>query len=297
MTGARRTGRRVGVVPAEELAGSAAAGDEFLTALTPGALATQLRLIESTKATERARGVHELAELLREDAAGRNTLAASIGAGVWESALSWTAGMLIKEAQSFVNKHGEEWPQLSPAAERLANRIQTQYAAHIRHIWVLAMPYLSSKLARFLTKHIVDSLATDPCLVAVFGLDYAKVLRAWAAHEPHVYSCKDSRARAIADLCIGGLLRRGNAPELQASADTALAQSIQPGDVELTAALLAIVSAATPARLAGMGEAVLDFCTEYCRLHTRESPCTSAVLDTANTVLLARADTQVAQDP
>ncbi|KAJ1736309.1 Serine/threonine-protein kinase tel1 [Coemansia biformis] len=292
MTGPRRS-RRIGVVPSEELAGDGAA-DAFHAAPAQSPIASQLRLIESTKATERARGVQELAELLREDVAGRNTLAASTHASVWESVLSWTAGMLIKEAQNFVNKHGEEWPHLSPAAERLGSRIQTQYAGHIRHIWIIAMPYLSTKLARFLTKHIADSLATDPCLTAVFGPDYAKVLRAWAAHEPHVYNCKDSRARAIADLCIRNLSRFGGAPDSQASNVSTPALSAQPGDIELTGTLLAVVTAATPARLAGMSEAVLNFCAEYCRFHTRESPCLATILDTANTVLLARADTQLA---
>ncbi|KAJ2784588.1 hypothetical protein H4R18_001053, partial [Coemansia javaensis] len=258
-----------------------------------------MRLIESTKATERARGVQELAEMLREDAAGgRSTLAASIHGSVWESVLSWTAGILIKEAQSFVNKHGDEWPRASQAGERLGARIQTQYSTPVRHIWVAAMPHLPARLARFVVKHITDSLGADPCLEPVFGHDYAKVLCAWAAHEPHVYNCKDSRARAIVDLCIRSLARfGGGAAESQASADSAHAHAVQPGDVELAATLLAVVAAATPARLAGIGDAVLGFCAEYCRHHVRENPCVATVLDTANTVYLARAEAEMARDP
>ncbi|KAJ2803904.1 hypothetical protein H4R20_002707, partial [Coemansia guatemalensis] len=292
MTGTRR---RVGVVPSTELAENET--NTYATALSGGAVAPQMRLIESTKATDRARGVQELADILREDARGKDTLAPSIRSSEWESVLSWTAGILIKESQSFANKHSEEWPHMSAAADRLRNRIQTQYSGYIRHIWVAAMPHLSTKLARFLIKHITDSLATDPCVAYVFGLDYAKVLRAWAVQEQHVYNCKDGRAKAIVDLCISTLSRFNGVPESQNSTDSLPSQTIQPGDAELATTLHALVAAGTPARLAGMSEAVMEFCTEYCRFYIRENACTSMILDTANIVLLALADAQLSKNP
>ncbi|KAJ2615185.1 Serine/threonine-protein kinase tel1, partial [Coemansia sp. RSA 1365] len=292
MTGTRR---RIGVVPSTELVENASSS--YSTTSCGGAVASQMRLIESTKATDRARGVQELADILREDAHGKDTLTRSIRSNEWESVLSWTAGILIKESQSFANKHNEEWPHMSATADRLRNRIQTQYSGYIRHIWVAAMPHLSTKLARFLIKHITDSLASDPCVGYVFGLDYAKVLRAWAVQEQHVYNCKDSRAKAIVDLCINTLSRFNGVPESQNSSDSLPSQLIQPGDTELATTLHALVAAATPARLAGMSEAVMEFCTEYCRFHTRENACMPVVLDTANIILLALADTQLSKNP
>ncbi|KAJ2357096.1 hypothetical protein GGF43_001668, partial [Coemansia sp. RSA 2618] len=286
-----RPRRRVDVVARKE----AGAGEN--RAAAGSAISAQLHLIESSKATERARGVQELATLLREDQRGRRTLGASIPAGAWEQVVSWTAGIIIKESQAYVNKFGEEWPQVSAAGDRLSSRIQMQYAGPIRHIWVAAMPYLAPKLARFLTKHMTETMERDPCLTHVFGLDYSKVLRAWAAHMPHVYGCKDGRAKAIVAWCIGSLGRTSGTAESQMSTGSSVEPTIQAGDAELAAALLAVVSAATPARLAGLSESVLEFCTEYCRQHTRENACTATVLETMNTVLLVTADTYLAQCP
>ncbi|KAJ1810867.1 hypothetical protein LPJ77_000557 [Coemansia sp. RSA 2523] len=286
-----RPRRRVGVVPCDE------ANDNGFTSVSSSAISAQLRLIESSKATERARGVQELASMLREDQRGKRTLGASIPANTWELVVSWTAGILIKESQTFINKFGTEWPLVSAAGDRLSSRIQTQYAVPVRHIWVAAMLYLSPKLARFLTKHITESIATDPCLVHVFGLDYAKVLRAWAAHVPHVRACKDGRALAVADWCMHSLARTNSAAESQMSTGSATEPTIMPGDVELASTLLAVVKAATLARLAGLSDAVLDFCAEYCRLHARENACMAMVLDTLITVLLATADVQLVRRP
>ncbi|KAJ2736477.1 hypothetical protein H4R23_002018, partial [Coemansia sp. Cherry 401B] len=284
-----RPRRRVDMVAADERADDSSGGFEA----TNSAISSQLKLIKSTKATERARGVRELADMLRDDQRGRRTLAASIPEAAWEEVVSWTAGIITKESQVFVNKAGPEWPQVSPQSERVGARIQTHYATPVRHIWVAAMPHVSVKLARFLIKHITDTLAAEPCLAHVFALDYAKVLRAWSAHAPHVYHCKDSRAKAIVDWCVGSLAR--SSVESQASGVSE--PSIMPGDAELAATLLAVVSAATPARLASLSDTVLDFCLDYCSQHARETACTAMVLDVATTVLLATADTQLTKRP
>ncbi|KAJ1840050.1 hypothetical protein LPJ70_004813, partial [Coemansia sp. RSA 2708] len=134
-----RPRRRVDMVAADERADDSSGGFEA----TNSAISSQLKLIKSTKATERARGVRELADMLRDDQRGRRTLAASIPEAAWEEVVSWTAGIITKESQVFVNKAGPEWPQVSPQSERVGARIQTHYATPVRHIWVAAMPHVS----------------------------------------------------------------------------------------------------------------------------------------------------------
>ncbi|KAJ2163200.1 hypothetical protein GGF46_000130 [Coemansia sp. RSA 552] len=291
--------RRVGVVPSTELSGGASDSDYVAVPEKTSAIDPPLRLIESSKATERVRGVKGLADLLREDMHGGNSLVTSISADTWERALSCTSGILVKEQQNFVNRFGEAWPDMPKAAETLAHRIQSQYLEPIRHTWAIAMPHLSPKLARYATKFITESLENDPCLASVAGLDYTKILRAWAAHEPHVYNCKGSRAKSIIDWCIACLSRFKGPPESQASADSVstASQSIVAGDPELAAILHAIVAAATPTRLSGLSERVLGFCAEYCLFHTRENACIAPILDTANIILLSFADTQIVHNP
>ncbi|KAJ1995860.1 hypothetical protein EDC05_000518 [Coemansia umbellata] len=291
MSGQRR---RIGVVPSEELADISLSTQEITQ--SSRAISVQLQLLESSKATERARGVQELADILREDAHGKGLLAASFSSGVWEHIITWTARILIKESQSFVNKYGEEWPAVSSAGEKLCHRIQTQYSGHVRHIWIAAMPYLSAKPSRFLAKHITNSLVEDPCLVYVFGLEYAKVLRAWAMHEPHVRDCSDNRADIIIALCIQSLSKFGNASESQDSTDSSTSQTISPGDVEYAQVLFAIVSSAAPARLYSIGQKILDFCIEYCRFHVRENGCLATILDTVNVIILFQPEKQLVGD-
>ncbi|KAJ1773772.1 hypothetical protein EV179_000091 [Coemansia sp. RSA 487] len=285
MSGQRR---RVEVVPSEDLADISLSTPQI--SQSSRAIAAQLQLIESSKATDRARGVQELAGILRDDAHGGGTMAASFTPSVWEHIVTWTVRIVIKESQSYINKYGEEWPDVSPAGERVCSRIQTQYSGHIRHIWIVAVPYLSDKPTRFLVKHITESLVNDPCLSHVFGLDYAKVLGAWSAHEPHVRNCKDSRADEIVDLCIRSLSRFGNTPESQTSVESSNDLSISPGDLEYAQVLSAVVSAAKPMRLNNIGQRVMEFCSEYCRFHIRENGCLAIILDTANTILLSQLD-------
>ncbi|KAJ2482237.1 hypothetical protein EV174_003260, partial [Coemansia sp. RSA 2320] len=291
----RQSRRRVAVASREEPE-AAAAG--WTAGQSSSAIDVQLKLIESPKATERAQGIQQLAEVLREDGLGAQVLAASLSSSTWEQVITWTARILIKESQNYVNRHGSEWPQLSAAAERLRSKIQTQYSGHIRHIWIAAMPHLPEKLARFLTKHIVESIDESPCLAGVLGTDFAKALRAWAAHEPHVLGCRDGRAEAIVDMCIQWLSSRisssgGGTAESQMSVDSVSDLGVAPGDVEYAMTLLAIMTAASPARLARLGDRVLGFCAEYCRYYHRENACFTAILDTVNVILLATADEQV----
>ncbi|KAJ2510455.1 hypothetical protein H4217_007865, partial [Coemansia sp. RSA 1939] len=265
--------RRVEVVPSEDLADIALSTPQI--SQSSRAIAPQLQLIESSKATERARGVEELAGILRDDAHNGGIMAASFTPSAWEHIITWTVRIIIKEAQSYVNKFGDEWPDISPGAERLCSRIHTQYSGHVRHIWIAAMPYLSAKPTRFLIKHITGSLAQDPCLSHVFCLDYAKVLGAWAAHEPHVRNCKDSRADDIIDLCIRSLSKFGSMPESQASVESSIGQSILPGDLEYAQVLSALVLAAKPVYLNTTSQRVMNFCAEYFRFHVRESGCSA----------------------
>ncbi|KAJ2890464.1 hypothetical protein GGI21_006163, partial [Coemansia aciculifera] len=290
MSGQRR---RVGVAASEDTdSPSIAAGWTGSRGGSP--IDAHLKLIESSKATERAQGIQQLAEVLREDGNGTHALAASLSSSTWEHVVTWTARILIKESQTYVNRHGSEWPDMSVAAERMGSKIQTQYSSRIRHIWIAAMPYLPEKLARFLTKHMVESIQESPCLIGVFGTDYAKALRVWAAHEPHVLNCRDGRAEAIVDMCIKWLSsRNSSAAESQMSVDSVSDQGLLPGDVEWAAVLQAIVASASPARLAKLDAKVLDFCAEYGKCYTRENACHAYILDTVNTVLLATADEQV----
>ncbi|KAJ1725490.1 hypothetical protein LPJ53_000305 [Coemansia erecta] len=298
--------RRVGVVASTDISDDTS----FTTTHKHSkAIAVQLRLIESTKALERARGVQQLAELLDEDRRQKHsTLASSLDQDTWENIVAWTTRILIKESQTYVNKYNEDGSsQASTANERLGVKIQTQYSSHVRHIWVAAMPHLSEKLARFLTKHIVESLAADPCLSDVLGLDYAKVLRAWASHEPHVLACKGSRAEDILDYCIKSLSRFGSggggggtAANTQASTDTlgatAAGQGAIAGDVEFSQVILAIVSSASPLRMSRISERVLAFCADYCTYHIRENPCIGVIIETATVVILATADSLTSDD-
>ncbi|KAJ2812341.1 hypothetical protein H4S07_001463, partial [Coemansia furcata] len=290
MSGPRR---RVGVAPREETV--VVGGTAGWTGSRSGSpIDAHLKLIESSKATERAQGIQQLAEVLREDGNGTHALAASLSSSTWEQVITWTARILIKESQTYVNRHGSEWPEMSAGAERMSSKIHTQYSGHIRHIWIAAMPYLPEKLARFLTKHMVESVQESPCLIGVLGADYAKALRAWAAHEPHVLNCRDSRAEAIVDMCIQWLLSRtSTAAESQMSVDSVTDHGVAPGDAEFAAVLLAIVTTASPARLTKLESKVLDFCVEYSRFYTRENSCHPSILDTANVILLATADEQV----
>ncbi|KAJ1902440.1 hypothetical protein LPJ66_000051 [Kickxella alabastrina] len=291
--------RRVGVVPSEELTGSGTFRSQRRNFDSP--IDAQLRLIDSGKALERARGIQLLADLLDEDwRAKGSAMASTLAQSTWEQVITCTAGILIKEAQVFINRHAEEWPsQMSAAGDRLSSRIQTQYSVHVRHIWVAAMPFLSVKLARSLTKHITESLLADPCLAHVVGLDYAKVLRAWAAHDHHVLACKGARAEAVVSLCIRSLSRFGNGAmaDTQASTESAVAaQGVMPGDAEYAAVMLAVVAAATPARMEKLADSVLGFCAEYCRHHTRENPCFAAIIDSAISVVLATVDALASDD-
>ncbi|KAJ1799720.1 hypothetical protein LPJ59_001632 [Coemansia sp. RSA 2399] len=286
MSGQRR---RVEVVPSEDLAGISLSTPQMTQ--SSRVIATQLQLIESSKATERARGVQELASILRDDAHGGGTMAASFTPSAWEHIVTWTVRIIIKESQSYVNKYGEEWPDVSSAGERLCNRIQTQYSGHVRHIWIAAIPYLSDKPTRFLVKHMTESLVNDPCLNHVFGLDYSKVLGAWSAHQPHVRNCKDGRTEEIVDLCIRSLSKFGNAPESQASAESSASHSVFPGDLEFAQVLFAVVSAAKPALFNKISRKVMEFCSEYCRFHVRENGCLTMILNTANAILLSQPDT------
>ncbi|KAJ2724709.1 hypothetical protein GGI07_001762 [Coemansia sp. Benny D115] len=298
MTGTRR---RVGVVPSEELSNNIPLSpSESGGGRGSSPIGEQLKLIESTKATERARGVQQLAEILDEDTLRKGSaLASSLSESTWQQVITWTARVLIKEAQTFINRHSEEWPsQMSATADRLSSRIQTQYSVHVRHIWIAAMPHLSPKLARFLTKHITESLVEEPCLVQVYGLDYYKVLCVWAAHEPHVLDCKDTRAEAIVNLCIRNLSHFGSAgnaiPDTQASAESsATVQGTSPGDSECATVLQAVMAVASPARTFHLSGHVLEFCAEYCRFYTRENSCFSAIIETATGIMLKAADTLV----
>ncbi|KAJ2263202.1 Serine/threonine-protein kinase tel1 [Coemansia sp. RSA 376] len=294
MSGPRR---RVGVAPREETV--VVGGTAGWTGSRSGsAIDAHLKLIESSKATERAQGIQQLAEVLREDGNGTHALAASLNSSTWEQVITWTARILIKESQTYINRHGSEWPQMSASAERVSSKIHTQYSGHIRHIWIAAMPYLPEKLARFLTKHMVESVQESPCLIGVLGADYAKALRAWAAHEPHVLNCRDGRAEAIVDMCIQWLLSRTNtAAESQMSVDSVTDHGVAPGDAEFAAVLLAIVTTASPARLTRLETKVLDFCVEYSRFYTRENSCHVSILDTVNVILLATADEQIVGNP
>ncbi|KAJ2863464.1 hypothetical protein GGH94_003589 [Coemansia aciculifera] len=290
MSGPRR---RVGVAPREETV--VVGGTTGWTGSRSGSpIDAHLKLIESSKATERAQGIQQLAEVLREDRNGTHALAASLSSSTWEQVITWTARILIKESQTYINRHGSEWPQMSASAERVSSKIHTQYSGHIRHIWIAAMPYLPEKLARFLTKHMVESVQESPCLIGVLGADYAKALRAWAAHEPHVLNCRDGRAEAIVDMCIQWLLSRtSTAAESQMSVDSVTDHGVVPGDAEFAAVLLSIVTTASPARLTRLETKVLDFCVEYSRFYTRENSCHVSILDTVNIILLATADEQV----
>ncbi|KAJ2489014.1 Serine/threonine-protein kinase tel1 [Coemansia sp. RSA 2050] len=289
MSGPRR---RVGVAPHEEtVVVDDTAGWTGSHSGSP--IDSQLRLIESSKATERTQGIQQLAEVLREDGNGTHALAESLSSSTWEQVITWTARILIKESQTYVNRHGGEWPQMSTGAGRMSSKIHTQYSGYIRHIWIAAMPHLPEKLARFLTKHMVEAIQENPCLIGVLGADYAKVLRAWAAHEPHVLNCREGRAGAIVDMCIQWLLSRtSTATESQMSVDSVTDQGVVPGDVEFAAVLLAIVTTASPARLVSLETKVLDFCVEYGRFYTRENSCHAPILDAANAILLATADEQ-----
>ncbi|KAJ2557560.1 hypothetical protein EV175_001272 [Coemansia sp. RSA 1933] len=286
MTGQRR---RVEVVPSEDLAGISLSTPQL--SQSARAIAAQLQLIESSKATDRARGVQELASILRDDANGGGVMAASFTPSAWEHIVTWTVRIVIKESQSYVNKYREEWPDVSPAGERMCSRVQTQYSSHIRHIWIAAIPYLSDKPTRFLVKHITESLVNDPCLSQVFGLDYAKVLGAWSAHETHVRNCKDGRTEEIVDLCIRSVSKFGSTPESQASVESSAGPSISPGDLEYAQVLFAVVSIAKPVLLNKISQKVMTFCSEYCRFHVRENGCLATILNTANTVMLSRPDT------
>ncbi|KAJ2744545.1 hypothetical protein GGI20_002889 [Coemansia sp. BCRC 34301] len=285
MSGPRR---RIGVAPLEETTASGWTGSRGGSPID-----AHLKLIESSKATERAQGIQQLAEVLRDDGNSTHALAASLSSATWEHIVTWTARILIKESQAYVNRHGSEWPEMSTGAERMGSKIQTQYSNRIRHIWIAAMPHLPDNLARFLTKHMVESIQESPCLIGVFGTDYAKALRAWATHEPHVRNCRDGRAEAIVDMCIKWFSsRNSNVVESQMSVDSGLDQGVAPGDAEWAAVLLAIVASASPARLAILEEKVLDFCAEYGRCYSRENACHAYLLDAANVILLATADEQ-----
>ncbi|KAJ2236096.1 hypothetical protein H4R99_003740 [Coemansia sp. RSA 1722] len=290
MSGSRR---RVGIVPSEDL--SDASSRSGLRHTNQSAISTQLHLLESTKATDRTKGIQQLADILDDDRRRKKSvLAASLDQNTWEQVVTWTSRALLKEAQSFVNKYADEAPsQMSVASDRLSSRIQTQYSVHTRHIWVAAMPFLSAKLAQFLVKFIIETLDTDQCLAGILGLDFAKVLRAWAAHGPHLLSCKSSRAVAVINLCIKSLSRFGNNAmvDTQASTDSSSAmQSTAPGDAEFAAVILAIVSTANPARLVRVADSVFGFCAEYCSHHVRENVCIGSILESAIVVMLAKMD-------
>ncbi|KAJ1669293.1 hypothetical protein GGF38_002370, partial [Coemansia sp. RSA 25] len=125
MSGSRR---RVGVTPREESAApSVASGWTGSRGGSP--IDAHLKLIESSKATERAQGIQQLAEVLREDGNGTRDLAASLTSSTWEHVVTWTARILIKESQTYVNRHGSEWPEMSAGAERMGSKIQTQYSS------------------------------------------------------------------------------------------------------------------------------------------------------------------------
>ncbi|KAJ1841347.1 hypothetical protein LPJ73_006149, partial [Coemansia sp. RSA 2703] len=91
--------RRVGVVASTDILD----GTSFSNTHKPNkAIAMQLQLIESTKATERMRGVQQLAEMLDEDRQQKHsTLASSLDQDTWESIVTWTARILIKESQTY----------------------------------------------------------------------------------------------------------------------------------------------------------------------------------------------------
>ncbi|KAJ1820272.1 hypothetical protein LPJ75_000979, partial [Coemansia sp. RSA 2598] len=293
MSGSRR---RVDVVPSEDL-GESAGRSTGHTGDNTSAISAQLRLLESTKATDRTRGIQQLADVLDEDRRRKKSvLAASLDQSTWEQVVTWTSRALLKEAQTFVNRFAEEPPSQasSAASDRLGSRIQTQYSVHTRHIWVAAMPFLSARLAQFVVKFIVETLDTDQCLFAILGLDFAKVLRAWAAHSPHLLSCKNSRAVSVVNLCIRSLSRFGSGSAMvdtQASSDSSSAlQSTAPGDAEFAAVILAIVSTANPARLARIADGVFGFCADYCSFYTRENVCTGSILESAIVVVVAKID-------
>ncbi|KAJ2887356.1 hypothetical protein FB639_001383, partial [Coemansia asiatica] len=293
MSGSRR---RVGVVPSEELGENTRRSSDRSN--DASAISAQLRLLESTKATDRTRGIQLLADILDEDRRRKkSTLAASLDQSTWEQVVTWTSRALLKEAQSFVNKYADEMPsQASAASDRLSSRIQTQYSVHTRHIWVAAMPFLSAKLAQFLVKFIIETLDTSQSLFAILGLDFAKVLRAWASHGPHLLSCKTGRAVSVVNLCIRSLSRFGNgtsnmATDTQASTDSLSAlQSTAPGDAEFAAVILAVVSTANPARLTRLADSVFNFCADYCSFYTRENVCTGSILESTIAVVLAKMD-------
>ncbi|KAJ2850452.1 hypothetical protein IWW36_001890 [Coemansia brasiliensis] len=289
-----RPRRRVKVVPSDELPGNKDTG--YRSAPTTCAISTQLRLLMSEKATERMNGLRELSDMLREDQSNGNTLAASIPPDAWKEVVSWTVGILKRETTAFVNKFGPEWPQVSVAAEQLSKRIRDKYSTPMRHIWSIGMPYFSGAMARTVVAHMMESLAGDECLEYVLGLDFAKVLHAWALHLPHVYNCKDEIARAIVEWCTCSLARysAGSAESQQSEASASVMEPVvKLVESDLAATLLAIAKTSTPKRLLGRSKMLIDFCAEYCRSHAYENAQTAMVLDIANIVLLASPDTHL----
>lgn len=289
-----RRSRKVKVAPKEELTSN---GFEFNDKSNP--IGPQMRLLESSKATDRSNGLQQLAEALREDS---SKIAASLDAAAWEHLVSWAARILTKETQTYVNRHSDEDPnEISAAAERLRGRIQTQYLSHIRHIWAVAQPYLSERGAKVLIKYIISSITDDPCLIHVLGADYGKILGAWAAFEPHIRSCKDGRIETLVDLCIKWLMPEFNdiSPDSKVASIEPIRKSsnvVLPGDVEYVSMLLSIIRCASPIQLDKLGTKVLGFCAEYFRVYTRENACTAMIMDTANTIILAQPDKQMIGD-
>ncbi|KAJ2672245.1 Serine/threonine-protein kinase tel1 [Coemansia sp. RSA 1085] len=288
-----RPRRRVKVVPSDELPENKDSG--YRSAPTNSAISTQLHLLMSEKATERMNGLRELSDILRDDQSNGNTLAASIPPDAWKEVVSWTIGILKRETTAFVNKFGQEWPQVPVAAEQMGKRIRDKYSTPMRHIWSIGMPYFSGAMARTVVAHIMESLAEDECLEYVLGLDFAKTLHAWASHLPHVYNCKDEIARAIVEWCICSLTRYNAGVESQQSeaSSSVMGPVVKLVESDLAATLLAIVKTSTPKRLLGRSKMLIDFCAEYCSSHAHENAQTAIVLEIANIVLLASPDTHL----
>ncbi|KAJ1955357.1 hypothetical protein EC988_001927, partial [Linderina pennispora] len=288
MSGSRR---HVNLVAEEDTAGTWQSGK---VAIDP-ALLKPLEQLESSKATERTHGIQQIAEILVEESQReQSTIMGTLSEEVCEHIVSWTARILIKESQVFINKHGQDGPDLSLAGQRMASRIQSQYSGHVRHIWIAMIPHVSGRLAKFMAKHITQAFADDPSLVPVLGLDYGKVLRAWVAHPPHLRGCGDKLVLAVVGLCIQFLRRFDSVAESQDSAASAAA--VVPGDVEYVATLSAVVSSANPARMAKLREPVMEFCAEFLCYYERENPCHMHIIDTVNAVLTALPDEQVIGD-
>ncbi|KAJ1948020.1 hypothetical protein FBU59_001785, partial [Linderina macrospora] len=253
---------------------------------TDPALRAALEQLESAKVTERVHALQQVSEILTEESQKANggAILSALDEPAWEHVISWTSRILIKESQGYVNKHGkDESSTASAAAERLGSRIRSQYSGHVRHIWVVAMPYVSGRLAKYMVRHIVKAFREDPCLVQVLGLDYGKVLRAWAMWAPHVVNCGDKLVGDVVELC-GWCLSRG----FENAEKTSSAETVRPGDVEYAAAIATVVAGcASPARMAKIRQSVIVACAGFLEHYGRENPCHVHIIDAVNAILVA----------